>query len=162
MSSPTRRTYLATLGAAAVGGLAGCDTGPSDEPPAGSLRLENRDSVPHTLTMRVTDVGTGPGGEPDAVVGDPTVLESQRDRTAATALEPGESNTYEGVFTESVWYVVEFTLDGRAPVDDAGVTTYHPAPPDRDGGSILAGRVADGGEFSWVISSTGNLGRFEG
>jgi len=158
--STSRRTLLASLGSVAVGGLAGCASLRSDRPPAGSLRFENDHDLPHAITMRVTDVGSDPGNGPDAVVGDPVVTPAQRNLTASTTVEPGERRTYEGVFTEPVWYAVAFMVDGRAPANDAGVTAFHPAPSTDERGSFLSGSVYASGDFSWVVSSTGDDGPF--
>jgi hypothetical protein len=167
MPSTTRRGYLAALGTTTTAGLAGCagflGEG-SEHPPAGSLRLVNDDTVPHTITMRVTDIGAAPGDDPGTVQGEPEtpVRESQRELSAATAVEPDESRTYETVFEAPVWYAVGFTLDGREPEDRAGRTAFAPAPTDGERGSLLGGRVAVGGEFSWVVTSTDDPGPFEG
>lgn len=79
-----------------------------------SLRFVNDDeTVPHSITMRVTDVGTTPGEEAYSVTGRTTAPPAQRNLTASTTLEPGDSETYDSVFTESVWYAIEFTVDDQ-------------------------------------------------
>lgn len=68
-----RRAVLAAVGAATLGSIAGCSLGQSEEPPTGSLRFVNNDErVSHSITMRVTDVGTEPGKGPYAVTGQTT------------------------------------------------------------------------------------------
>ena len=57
MPSTNRRAVLAALGTAAVGGLAGCSASPGGDAPAGSLRFDNRDDLPHLFAFRVTGVG---------------------------------------------------------------------------------------------------------
>lgn len=160
MPSANRRLLLASLGSVAVGSLAGCAGVTSDEPPAGSLRFENEHELPHVIAMRVADVGSGPGNGPGAVVGRPSVIPAQRNLSASASVEPGESKTYERVFTESVWYAVQFTVDGRKPHDNTGATAFHPAPSNGKDGTFLSGKIHDSGEFSWVVSSTENEGSF--
>ena len=158
-----RRALLATLGAAGAAALAGCSVFGNDDAPAGSLRFVNDDDLPHVVGVTVTGVGAEPGGAdggPGAVAGDVTVPERQRDLSATAALDAGERRTYEGVFTEAVWYGVAFTLDGREPEDDTGRTTYNPAPPDAGAGRVLRGEVGTDGGFTWGVSSTSNAGRF--
>lgn len=159
MPSPTRRTLLATAGSLALGALAGCSLAES-EPPAGSLTFRNEDSLPHAVTMRVTDVGTS-AGVGNSVTGDPTVPPTQREMTAATSLDAGESDTYAGVFTAPVWYAVSFAVDGRRPEGDAWTVTYTPAPDDSSTWRTLRAAVSEVGEFYWTISSTPNSGPFE-
>lgn len=158
MPSTDRRTVLASLGAVALGGVAGCASG---APPAGSLRFVNEHTVPHSLSVRVTGVGAAPGDGPGEVRGDPIVPPAQRELSASTVVEPGERRTYEGAFTEPVWYAVRFTVDGDKPENGAGVVTWTPAPDDADGGNLLSGTVYPSGDFSWVISGTENPGPFE-
>ncbi|MFB6087937.1 MAG: hypothetical protein ABEJ85_05395 [Haloarculaceae archaeon] len=162
MPSTTRRSVLASLGAVAVGSIAGCNAVGSADPPAGSLRFVNDHDLPHAIRMEVTDVGDAPGDGPAAVTGDPIVPPAQRTLTASTVVDPGETQTYESVFTEPVWYAVQFTVDGREPENDAGITAFHPAPADGESGSTLTGKVYSSGEFSWVVGSTENPGPFEG
>lgn len=161
MPSIHRRTFLTTVGSVTVASLAGCSSKSSQRPPAGSLRFVNEDTVPHAITMRVTGVGETPGDAPGSVVGDPIVPPAQRELTASTTVQPGDQQTYESVFTEPVWYGIEFTVDDRPPEDDAGLTSFQPAPSDGGAGSMLSGKVYDSGEFSWVISRTVNSGKFQ-
>ncbi|MFC4553067.1 MULTISPECIES: hypothetical protein [Halorussus] len=160
MPSANRRLLLTSLGSVAVGSLAGCTGVTSDELPAGSLRFENEHELPHVIAMRVTDIGSGPGDGPGAVVGHPSVVPAQRNLSASASVEPGESKTYEGVFTEPVWYAVQFTVDGRKPHEETCATVFHPAPANEKDGTFLSGKVYDSGEFSWVVSSTENEGSF--
>jgi hypothetical protein len=155
-----RRTFLTSIGSIPLAGLAGCSAESSESPPAGSLRFVNEHNVPHAIRMRVTGVGSTPGDTQGAVEGDPIVPAAQRELTTSTTVKPGHRQTYESVFTEPVWYGIEFTLDGEVPDDDVGVTTFQPAPADEETGRILSGKVFPSGEFSWVISSTENLGTF--
>jgi hypothetical protein len=161
MPSSTRRSLLAAFGALTAGGVAGCSSVSNDDPPAGSLRFRNDHDLPHDVRIRVTGVGTAPGEEPGSVTGDPTVIPSQRELRASTVVDPGETETYENVFTAEVWYGVRFTVDGEDPEHDAGRTAFHPAPEGDDPGSYLSGRIYESGEFSWVVSTTGNPGPFE-
>lgn len=161
MPSIHRRTFLTSVGSVALAGLAGCSTGGSESPPAGSLRFVNEHTVPHAITMRVSGVGSTPEDTSGPGDGDPIVPPAQRELTASTTVPPESSQTYESVFTESVWYGVEFTVDGELPEDDAGETSYRPAPTADEAGNILVGKVYPSGEFSWVISTTDNPGAFE-
>jgi hypothetical protein len=156
-----RRSFLASAGLCVLGATAGCALPESTGPPAGSLRFANEHSVPHDIAMRVTGVGSESGDAPGAVEGDPIVPPPQRELTATAVLDPGETRTYEAVFTEPVWYGVEFGLDGAVP-DTGGAVTWHPAPAEGERGSYLAGRVSESGEFSWAVSATEDDGPFEG
>jgi hypothetical protein len=156
-----RRSFLASAGLGALGATAGCALPESTGPPAGSLRFVNEHSVPHGIAMRVTGVGSGPGDAPGAVEGDPIVPPAQRELTATAVVDPGETRTYEGVFTEPVWYGVEFSLDGTVP-GNGGAVAFHPAPQDGETAEFLTGRVYESGEFSWVVSATEDDGPFGG
>lgn len=160
MPSTDRRSLLASLSTLPALCLAGCSVVQSTRPPAGSLRFENDDRLPHAITVRVVDVGSEPGEEPGSTVGTVTVPPAQRTLTASTTVAPGERLTYEEVFTESVWYAVQFEVDGLEPADDAGTTTFHPTPPGRESGRFLSGTVFQSGDFSWGIGGTDDLGRF--
>lgn len=48
-----RRALLTTLGAFGSAGLAGCSNLSNDDPPAGSLRFENEDDLPHVIRVAV-------------------------------------------------------------------------------------------------------------
>jgi hypothetical protein len=161
MPSIPRRRFLAALSGAAAGGLAGCGSLSDQSPPAGSLRFENDHNLPHSIRLEVTGVGTESGSDAGGVAGDVAVPAPQRSLTASTTLEPGERLTYESVFTEPVWYGVQFTVDGSVPGDNAGTTRFNPA--DADGGTweLLAGKVYESGEFSWVVHTTDNAGTFD-
>jgi hypothetical protein len=157
-----RRVVLAAVGAASLGSIAGCSFRQSDEPPTGSLRFVNDDEiVPHSITMRVTDVGTAPGEEPYSVTGRTTAPPAQRNLTASTTLEPGDSETYDSVFTESVWYAIEFLVDDQPPAEEAGHVVYSPVPDDEPIGRMLTGKVGSNGDFWWTISATENAGTFD-
>lgn len=158
MPSTTRRTVLASLGAVALGGASGCASLTSDDPPAGSLRFRNDHVLPHAITMRVAAVGSSPGDRPGDVGGEATVPPAQRTLAASTVVDPGATQTYDAVFTEPVWYAVRFAVDGRTPAD--GRLTFHPAPSDDERGTMLTARVSPSGEFSWIVSATGNAGPF--
>jgi hypothetical protein len=163
MPPSSRRRYLAALATAttATTALAGCSglTG-STEPPAGSLRFDNRHTVPHAVGLEVVDVGAEPGPEPGTVQGDPdaVVPESLRTLTATDAVDPGETVVHEGVFTAPVWYAVRFTLDGSRPDDGAGQVAFGPAPAEEERGSLLGAEVRRGGEFTWAVISTDDAG----
>ncbi|WP_276259338.1 hypothetical protein [Haloglomus litoreum] len=165
--SNSRRRLLAALGATATTALAGCSnlTG-SDDPPAGSLRFENRHSVPHSIRVAVADVGARPGDGPGAVQGEPDqpVRESQRTLTATDTVDPGETARYERVFTAPVWYGVRFRLDGDRPEDGRGAVAFGPAPENDadEQGSFLDIGVSETGGFTWVVASTDDPGPFRG
>jgi hypothetical protein len=160
MPSSSRRALLASLCAATVGGLSGCAALSDRSPPAGTLRFVNDHDLPHSIRLAVTGVGSEPGDEPGSVTGDVIVPPEQRELTASTVVAPGERETYEGVFTEPVWYGIQFEVDGETPENDAGTTVFNPA---ADGEwRILVGRVYESGTLSWVVSSTDNPGAFEG
>jgi hypothetical protein len=161
MPSTNRRTVLATLGTVSLGGLAGCSFRQSDEHPAGSLTFANKSDLPHSITMRVTDVGEEPGEQPYSVTGETTTRPAQRTLTASTTISPGARETYEGVFTEPVWYAIQFTADGQTPPDSSGRVVYSPAPDTDSTGRTLRGTIGSNGEFRWGISATENAGRFD-
>ena len=157
-----RRAVLTAVGAGSLGSIAGCSFAQSSEPPTGSLRFVNNDkTVPHSLTMRVTDVGTAPGEEPYSVTGQTTVSQAQQNRTASTTLDPGGSETYDSVFIEPAWYAIEFTVDDQPPSDEAGHVVYSPMPDDEPIGRMLTGKVGSNGDFWWTISATENAGTFD-
>lgn len=155
-----RRGFLASLGTIAISGLAGCSLLQSESPPAGSLRFVNNSNLPHSITVRVTDVGAYIGEQSNSPEGDVAVPPIQRNLTASTTVSPDDRQTYEGVFTSSVWYAVQFVVDGREPENETGIVTFHPAPPNREYGTFLSGRIHEYGEFSWAITSTENAGSF--
>ena len=161
MPSSRRRSFLASLGTVTVASIAGCSRNGTDEPPAGSLQFENESDLPHAVSMRVMGVGTEPGDGPSEVEGDAPVPQPQRQLTASTVVQPGEKRTYETIFTEDVWYGVEFRLDGDVPGNNAGLVRFNPAPSDDERGSVLGGVVFKSGEFSWMVSSTDNPGPFD-
>ena len=161
MPSINRRSLLASVGTVAAAGLAGCGLRGNVGPPAGSLQFVNEHAVPHAISMRVVGVGAEPGHGPDEVEGDVLVPPSQRTLTASTTVQPGETQTYESVFTEDAWYGVEFTLDGIRPADNAGQVKFNPAPTGGETGSVLVGKVYASGEFSWVVSATEDPGSFD-
>lgn len=159
MPSLSRRSLLASIGAATAGGLSGCASLSDRSAPAGSLRFVNAHELPHSIRVEVTGVGADPGEGPGAVTGDVIVPPAQRELTASTVVAPGERETYESVFTESAWYGIQFELDGELPENDAGATVFNPA---ADGEwRILVGRIYESGELSWVVSSTDNPGNFD-
>ena len=112
--------------------------------------------------MRVTGVGTEPGDGPSEVTGDVVVPRPQRELSATTVVDPGETQVYERIFTEAVWYGVAFIIDGELPEDEAGQVQFYPAPTDGERGSVLGARIDGAGKLSWVVSSTGNPGMFDG
>ncbi|OYR51300.1 MULTISPECIES: hypothetical protein [unclassified Halorubrum] len=160
-ASTNRRAVLAAVGAASLGSIAGCSSRQSDEPPTGSLRVINNDeTVPHSITMHVTDVGTALGEEPYSVIGETSASSAQRNLSASTTLEPGGIETYGSVFSEPVWYAIEFTVDERPPDDEAGHVVYSPIPDDEPIGRMLTGKVGSASDFWWTISATENAGTF--
>lgn len=157
-----RRTLLTSLSALHVSSLAGCSGFLNDDIPAGSLQFENRDDLPHVIGMSVVDVGAEPETDSDgySVSGDVTVPPQQRELTASSSVAPGETQTFKNIFTESVYYLVEFTLDGTAP-ETGGRIPFNPSPSEREYDNVLGGVVYASGEFSWRVSSTDNAGRFK-
>lgn len=158
-----RRALLAAVGVLWTPGVAGCSRIGDEEPPAGTLRFANDHHLPHVIRFAVVGVGAEPaesGRDADdaLVTGDVTVRPDQRELRASSSVAPGETQTFPGVFAEPVWYGVAFAVDGRTP--EAGRLPFHPAPPGRDRGRVLSGRVYPNGEFSWVISTTENPGTF--
>ena len=103
MPSPTRRSLLTALGTVTVGSLAGCTELFDDSPPAGSLRFENSHTLPHSIRFEVTGVGAEPGEGAGDVTGDVIAPPTQRNLTASATVSPGDTETYESVFTEPVW-----------------------------------------------------------
>lgn len=160
MSPRSRRSFLTTVGAASLATIAGCGMPGSEKPPAGSLRFVNDHDLPHTISMEVTGVGSRPGDAPNGVAGDTAVPSAQRELVASTVVQPGDSQTFEEIFTYEAWYGVKFTLDAEEPENNAGRTQFHPAPPEKDGWRFLSGKVYESGEFSWVVTSTTNKGSF--
>ena len=157
-----RRALLTSLGALGVAGLAGCSRFLNGDVPAGSLQFENRDNLPHVIGMSVVDVGAEPAtsGEGYSVSGDVTVPHQQRTLTASSSVAPGETQTFTNIFTESVYYLIEFTLDGTTP-ETGGQYPFNPSPSGRQYDNVIMGVVYPSGEFSYVSSSTDNPGVFE-
>lgn len=113
------------------------------------------------MRIEVTGVGADSGDGAGDVTGDVIVPSTQRAIVASTTVDPTDSEVYESVFTEPVWYGVQFVVDGEIPPDNRGTSTFNPAAADGGTWEILTGRVYDSGEFSWVVSTTDNAGRFE-
>ncbi|MUV60029.1 hypothetical protein [Halobacterium sp. CBA1126] len=132
----------------------------SEDIPAGSLQLTNQDDLPHVIGVSVVDIGTDAETDADgySVSGNVTVRPQQRELTASSSVAPGETQTFRNVFTESVYYLVEFTIDG-APPETGGRVPFNPSTREYD--NVLDGVVSASGEFSWRISTTDNAGRFE-
>jgi len=143
-------------------GLAGCSSLQQGDVPAGSLQFENQDDLPHVIGMSVIDIGTEAGTDADgySVSCEATVRPQQRELTTSSSIAPGETQTFQDVFTESVYYLLEFTLDGDLP-ETGGKVPFNPSPPDREYDNFLGGVVYASGEFSWEVSTTDNAGRFE-
>lgn len=154
----SRRRFLALCATGSVAALAGCSVLTGGDPPAGTLQFENRDDLPHVIEMSVEDVGDAVGDGPGEVAGDVLVRPAQRNLTAAASVAPGETQTFKHTFTESVWYSVEFTVDGRYPDNDTGRRAYNPAPSDAAYGNVLSGTVYQDGSFSWGVAATDNPG----
>ena len=156
-----RRSVLASLGALGITGLTGCSEFLNDDIPAGSLQFENQDTLPHIIGISVVDVGAEPETDSDgySVSGDVPVPPQQRELTASSSVAPGETQTFKNVFTESVYYLVEFTLDGTTP-ETGGRIPFNPSPSDREYDNVLGGVVYASGEFSYQVRSTDNAGRF--
>ena len=159
MSPTKRRTFISSLGAAAIGSVAGCATSADGDPPGGSLQFTNQDALPHSLQLSVTNVGS----ELDngTVIGEVTVPAQQRDLTTTEQLSPEDTTTYTDVFIEPVWYVVECTVDGRQTSDREGIAqvTFHPAPPGREYVNYLQALLSDSGRVELAVVTTENTGR---
>lgn len=157
-----RRALLASLSALGVSGLAGCSRLQNDDIPAGSLQFENQDNLPHIIGISVVDIGTEAETDSDgySVSGDVTVGAQQRELAASSSVAPGETQTFRNIFTESVYYLVEFTLDGNLP-KTGGQVPFNPSPSNREYDNVLGGVVYASGEFSWEVSTTDNAGRFK-
>ncbi|ERG89051.1 MAG: hypothetical protein J07HX5_01202 [halophilic archaeon J07HX5] len=154
-----RRSLVAALGTAAITSLAGCNVLSDDEPPAGSLQIENHHDLPHTVRMIITDVGSDGITTDDGydVRGDVTVPPSQRRLQSSISLSPNKIKTFETIFTEPVTYAVVFA------VDDAVTETAYPFSPRRSSpGSYayLNAEVYADGEFSASFATTGLSGPF--
>jgi len=167
MASTHRRSFLRVAGIIGVStSLAGCSgiglMDSSEDLPAGSLKFDNDHTVPHEISIEVLNVGTSKGERRDGhdtITGTPDTAVPQRNLTATTIVEPGQTQTYESVFESRVWYDVRFTLDDEYSGEDLGRTVFHPnSSSDETTGQILGGNVSDGGELSWQISTTDNLG----
>ncbi|TKX83628.1 twin-arginine translocation signal domain-containing protein, partial [Halorubrum sp. SS5] len=161
MPSFSRRSLLKAVGVTGASvSVVGCSklgpTGSPQTPPAGSLLLRNRHSVPHEIALEVLDVGTAVTRrveEHDTVTGTPDAAVPERDLTVTAVLEPGQTRTYESVFVSEVWYDIRFTLDGEYPGEDLARTVYKPVRRNAEtAGRKLIGRVSDGGGFSWGVS----------
>jgi hypothetical protein len=157
-----RRALLASLSSLGLVGIAGCSSLYQNNIPAGSLQFENQDDLPHVIRMSVIDIGTEAETDADrySTSGDVTVRPQQRELTASSSIAPGETQTFRNVFTESVYYLVKFTLDGDLP-ETGGRVPFNPSPPDQEYDNVLGGVVYASGEFSWEVSTTDNAGRFE-
>lgn len=160
MSSMKRRRFVASAGSLTVGSLAGCTMFADQSPPAGSLRFENDHSVPHLIRLAVTDVGSEPGTGASSLTGSVTIPAPQRTLTASMTVSPGEGHTYDSIFTESVWYSVQFTVDEKSLEDNARKTHFNPAAVDDGSYEFLTGHVYESGEFSWEVRTTDNAGSF--
>ena len=157
---PSRRAYLAAGGTTLAVALAGCGTADTQDPPAGSLRFENRHNLPHQISIAVTGAGAERGEERGTVTGEPEGLLGQPSFTATTVLDPETDRMYEDVFTAAVYYAVRHTVDGDVPEHSPARIAFNPAPPDRDRGSILGVEITQDGAFGWTILSTDNPGPF--
>ncbi len=157
-----RRALLTSLSALGISGLPGCSSFLNDDVPAGSLQFENQDNLPHVIGISVVGVGAESETDSDgySVSGDVTVPPQQRELTASSSVAPGETQTFKNIFTESVYYLVEFTLNGTVP-ETGGQIPFNPSPSTREYDSVLGGVVYASGEFSWRVSSTDNAGRFK-
>ncbi|QLK26656.1 hypothetical protein HYG81_03295 [Natrinema zhouii] len=157
-----RRIFLTSLGTLGVSGLAGCSQFLNGDIPAGSLQFENRSNLPHTIGISVVDVGAESETTADgySVSGNVTVPSPQRTLTASASVAPDETKTFENIFTESVYYLIEFTLDGTTP-DTGEPVPYNPSLSGGQHHAIIMGVVYESGEFSYVNRSTDNAGVFK-
>jgi hypothetical protein len=156
-----RRTLLASLGVLSVSSLSGCLSAGDTAIPAGSLQFENQDDLPHIINTSVVDIGTETETDAEgySVSGDVTVRPQQQTLTASSSVAPDETQVFNDIFTESVYYLVEFTLSNGA--SETGVRVpFHPSPSNREYDNILRGVVHPSGQLSWMIDTTDNPGRF--
>ncbi|WP_157526167.1 hypothetical protein [Halorientalis sp. IM1011] len=107
------------VGCGVCAGLSGCpEIRTSDQPnesavgSAGSLGFANLHELPHTIGVEVIETS------------DP-VPESQRTLSSSVSLKPDDRLLIPDVFTESVTYSLQLTLDGTAP-DEGGTPTFNP------------------------------------
>ncbi len=157
-----RRALLTALGTASAVSFAGCSRIRGESIPAGTLRFENHHELPHIISVAVSAVGAEPvtTGEGYDVRGDVTIPKTQRNLRASASVAPGETQTFEAVFTEPVVYLVEFTIDGTAP-ENGGRVPLSPVPDDRDYYNYVQGIVDEAGDFSWVSTTTNASGPFD-
>ncbi|WP_092662203.1 hypothetical protein [Halorientalis persicus] len=154
---------MATLAAAGFGGIAGCSALGSEDVPAGSLELVNRDTLPHEIAMEITDVGTEYEEDAREVVGDPIVPQPLTERRTTAILQADTTRTYEAIFTEPVWYTVRFTIDGEVVTEPDGKVSFYPGPRNDSSvaGEYLRAGVLENGEKTLVVAGTSNRGPFE-
>jgi hypothetical protein len=163
MPSTTRRSFVAALAGAGFGGFAGCNALGSEDVPAGSLELINRDTLPHEIAMKITDVGTEYDEDAQEVVGDPMVPQPLTERRTTAVLDADTTRTYDAIFTESVWYTVQFTIDGEAITEPDGKVSFYPGPRTNStvAGEYLTAGVLENGGKTLVVAGTSNRGPFE-
>jgi hypothetical protein len=110
--------------------------------------------------MQVTAVGTEYDRDARQAVGDPPVPQAIAERRTTVVVDPETTQAYEAVFTEPVWYTVQFTIDGEVP-EHGGRVSFHPPPNDGKRGTYLGAKVFEGGRFTGVVSGTDNSGPFD-
>jgi hypothetical protein len=144
-----------------ISGLAGWIDLDGTAIPAGSLQFANQDELPHIIGISVVDVGTETERDADgySVSGEVDIRPQQAKLTASSSVAPGETQVFRNVFTESVYYLVEFTL-GNGGSETGVHVPFHPSPSDREYDNVLRGVVNASGQLAWKIETTDNSGRF--
>jgi hypothetical protein len=125
--------------------------------------LINRDTLPHEIAMEVTDIGNEYDEDTREVVGDPIVPQPLTERRTTAVLQPDTTQTYEGIFTEPVWYTVQFTVDGEVVTEPDGEVSFYPGPRNDSSvaGEYLRAGVLENGQKTLVVAGTSDSGSFE-
>lgn len=151
MISINRRTLCKTIGTLTTISISGCSAmqNENDSPSVGSLGFANNDRLPHTLGVQVINVPEKYSVEGETK-GVPT---SQQNLHTSISLRSGEKIVIPNVFTESVAYKLQFTIDGHTP-EDAKEVMFNPY---RNGEEFYVSIEAnDGGSAAWHITAVGN------
>ncbi|WP_170830605.1 hypothetical protein [Halogranum gelatinilyticum] len=156
---PSRRAFMSSISLGSIAGLAGCSAF-DETPDQGSIRLVNDQVVPHEISLQVVDVGSRQGNAPGEVAGSVNVVAAQRNLSLTVVLPPGETKTYSDVFTEPVWYAIQFEMDDNEPVRADPRMAYNPSNSvgDCNSGSFVEVSVSDDGNFWWEVVGIGDNG----
>jgi len=133
----------------------------SEDLPAGSLKFDNDHTVPHEISIEVLNVGTSKGERRDGhdtVTGTPDTAVPNEISLRQLSLNPDKHRPMNPCSSHESG----MTFDSHSTTstrEDLGRTVFHPnSSSDETTGQILGGNVSDGGELSWQISTTDNLG----